>query len=80
MILYRHSEVKFVLRKYQTKHDDELRNRYKIICMRQIYVYKKQIIEVKKKNFRNFLENVTKSNIYGSAYNVIKGSKIVIKN
>lgn len=65
-------KVRALRRRYQSEHDDDLRNELKIKYKKSRANYKIMIINTKRNSFRNFLDNITKSQAFGSSYKIIK--------
>lgn len=59
-------------RRFQKEKEPEMKTKYMIEFKRLQNIYKKGIVEAKKKDFKDFLEKVTTISTFGSAYKIVR--------
>lgn len=59
-------------RRFESEGDEELGNKYKLEFKRLRSIHKKKIIEAKKNSFKKYINEVTTSNVFATAYKIIR--------
>lgn len=63
-------------RRFQKETGLQIRNLFMVEFKKQRCIYKRKIIETKRKSFKEYLENVTTSNIFGPSYKIVRDYKM----
>lgn len=66
------SKVRSLRRKFQKEENGVIRNKYMLEFKKQRTVYKRNILNAKKITFKAYLERVTTSNVFRSAYKMVR--------
>lgn len=69
------SAVRALRRRFQNENDEDTRNQYKMIYRRELAKYKKLITKEKRRSFKEYVDRITTSTIFGRNYKVITNKK-----
>lgn len=67
--------IRALRRRFQSERNEDLRKLYRDQFKKAIAKYKKDILVKKRASFKDFVNNITTSGTFGSAYKIVKDTK-----